>query len=244
MAPAPTLARSLALLTMLLATAPGAVMGSPTGADANSEAVGIVEAALRNLDAGGQDEHWYFTMELMEGEEHRVIIVDPLRDKYDKRSLVTVNGEAPDKGDLEAFRKSEKERIDDSDPDAGYGYLVDTQTLRLIGSTDGVAQFGFSPRLKRLEDNADKMSGVLLLNEETREIEKIEIFNTDEFSPAFSVTLDTYRLTFIFREEQGARLLEKMESRAAGKAGFVKRFDSSVDVEFRDYRRANSSGQL
>ena len=67
---------------------------------------------------------------------------------------------------------------------------------------------------------------------------EIEIFNTDELSPAFSVTLDTFRLQLYFVPQVGENLLRKLESHTVGKMGFVKSFDAIVVVEFSDYTRA------
>ena len=89
-----------------------------------------------------------------------------------------------------------------------------------------------------MEDSRENLRGTLLLNTGTGQIEKLEIHNTEELSPAFSVTVDTYRLALSFQPEQGENLLQKLESRAVGKAGFIKSFDSQVEVTFSDYRRA------
>jgi hypothetical protein len=82
------------------------------------------------------------------------------------------------------------------------------------------------------------MQGTLLLNTLTQQIEQIEIYNTEKLSPAFSVTVDTFRLALAFQQEQGEILLHKLESHAVGKAGFLKSFNSLVAVAFSDYRRA------
>ena len=63
--------------------------------------------------------------------------------------------------------------------------------------------------------------------------------NLGKLSPAFSVTVDTYRLVLKFQQEQGENLLQKLESRAVGKAGFMKSFDVLVAATFSDYKRAD-----
>ena len=95
--------------------------------------------------------------------------------------------------------------------------------------------------MEALKKSRDKLRGALTLDTNTGHILDIEVFNAEPFSPAFSVTVEDYRLQFIFREEQGSRVLQRMESTAVGKAGFVKGFESVVVVDFTDYRPASET---
>ena len=199
----------------------------------------IVKAALENLDATNLDEDWHFTMEVLEAGELQMIHSDPRRDTYEKRQLLTVDGIAADSQRRDEFHVKEVKRINDIDPDAlGYGYMVDMETLDLIEDSDEHLIFSFVPRVKMLEDSRDQLRGTLLLDSATQQIKEIEIINTDELSPAFSVTLDTFRLGLSFDEEQGENLLQKLESHTAGKMGFLKSFDALVIVNFSEYTRA------
>jgi hypothetical protein len=205
-----------------------------------SSLIPVALKALEQLDATNLDDDWYFTMEVVEGDEVQLIRNDPHGEKYLKRELITVNSHVPDSGRLAEFRESEVRRIDELDPDAaGYGYLVDTTTLQLIEAGSDVAEFSFLPRIDALEDARDRLIGTLLLNLETQQIEEIQIANTQKLSPAFSVTLDTYRLILKFQPEQGEVLLHTIASRAVGSVGFLKSFENVVAVSFRDYKLAN-----
>jgi hypothetical protein len=160
-------------------------------------------------------------------------------DKFDRRQLLTVNGVTPDGDRLEEFREAEEKRIGDIDPaTSGYRYLVDSETLEFVEETDGYVEYSYVPRVKTMEDSRDSLHGTLLLNTQTGQIKKLEIQNTEELSPLFSVTVDTYSLAFSFQQAQGENLLHRLESHAVGKAGFLKSFDSQVEVVFSDYRRA------
>jgi hypothetical protein len=210
-----------------------------TGSPANTDLLLIVEAALKKLDATSLDDDWYFTMAVVEEDGHQIIQSDPYRDKYQKRQLVSVNGVLPDEEHLASFHDKEVERIDAEDPDAaGYEYMVDAQTLQLLETGDGFARFSFLPRVKTLENSRDKIRGSLLFNTASQQIDQIEITNTAQLSPAFSVTVDSFRLTLQFQQEQGAQLLSRLESDTAGKAGFVKSFDVQFAASFSDYKRA------
>jgi hypothetical protein len=208
--------------------------------DTGDSIFALAEAALAKLDATNLDDDWFFFMELVEEGELRVIRSDPYRDKYEKRQLLSVDGVAPDNDRQRKFRESEVKRIDELDPDAsGYRYLVDTQTLALIEQGNGYAKLAFVPRVKAMEKSRDQVRGALLLNTQTQQIEEIEISNSGKLSPAFSVTVDTYRLVLKFQQEQGENLLQKLESRAVGRAGFMKSFDVLVAATFSDYKRAD-----
>ena len=199
----------------------------------------IVKAALENLDATNLDEDWHFTMEVLEEDALQIIHSDPRRDIYEKRQLLTVDGIAPDSQRLDEFHDKEVKRINDIDPDAlGYAYMVDMETLELIEASDGHTMFSFVPKVKMLEDSRDQLRGTLLLDSATQQIEEIEIINTDDLSPAFSVTVNTFRLGLSFEEEQGENLLQKLESHTVGKMGFLKSFDALVIVDFSEYTRA------
>lgn len=201
----------------------------------------MAAAALAKLDATNLEEDWYFSMAVEEEDELRLIQSDPHRAKYERRALLSINGVTPDGDRLETFREEEVKRIDELDADrSGFAYMVDTQTLALIDSSEGYATLSFSPRVNKLEEARDQLSGTVLLNTDTRQIEEIQIRNTETLSPAFSVTVESYRLTLQFQQEQGEILLKKLESRAVGKAGFLKSFDTLVSIEFSDYKRAES----
>ena len=214
--------------------------GSDSVGDTQEETlVAAAEAALEKLDATNLDDDWYFSMEVVEEEELRTIRSDPHRGKYDRRELLTVNGVAADSERQRKFRESEVKRIEDLDPDAtGYRYMVDAATLHLMEQGDSHAKFSFVPRIKAMEKSLDEIRGVVLLNLETQHIEEIEIRNTEKLSTAFSVIVDSFRLTLRFQPEQGENLLKKLVSHAVGKAGSLKSFDNLVAVEFSDYRRA------
>jgi hypothetical protein len=212
--------------------------------DAHSETADstlqVAEAALAKLDATNLDDDWHFSMELVEENELRIISSDPRRDKYERRQLLSVDGIPPDENRRKKFHQSEVKRIDGLDSDAsGYRYLVDTQTLVLTEQGDGYSKLAFVPRIKAMEKSRDQVHGAILLNTQTQQIEEIEISNTGKLSPAFSVTVDSYRLVLKFQQEQGENLLRKLESRAVGKAGFMKSFDVFVAATVSDYKRAD-----
>lgn len=113
----------------------------------------VALSALEELDATNLNDDWNFTMKVVEGYESQLIHNDPIRGKYEKRELITVNGSVPDRQRRAQFRRSEESRIGELNPDAtGYTYLVDNATLELIQADDDVAEFSFLPRIDAMKD--------------------------------------------------------------------------------------------
>lgn len=235
-APLPTLCKTrLARLVALavLFVAPALLAAQPAVlADNHVE----VKSALQELDGADMDARWQFTMTVQQDDELRVVRHDPTRARYEQRQLISVDGKPPEKKQLKKFQEEEKKRIDDRDPEtSSYQYLVDPNTLALINTDAGKARYTFSPRVAALEKDVDKLEGHLLLNTATGKIDEIAISNAEPMSPAFSVKLEHYSLIFHFAQEQGERLLHRMESDARGKLGFLKKFSSTTNIEFGQY---------
>jgi hypothetical protein len=204
-----------------------------------AELIAIAQKAVESIDATNLDNDWHFTMEIVEDDEVQIIRNNPHGEKYEKRELISVNGNVPDKQRQAEFRESEVKRIDELDPDSSsYSYLVNAATLDLIQASGRRAEFSFRPKVKAMEDMRDQLRGSLLLNLDTGQIEEIEILNLEKLSPVFSVTVESYQLTLRFQLEQGENLLNELESHAKGSMGFLKSFDKAVYIAFSDYQSA------
>ena len=200
-----------------------------------------VAAAIAALDAADMDGRWLFTMTLKQDDELSVVTHDPKRGGYEVRQLESVNGEPPTDKQLNDFRDEEVKRLDEHDPEtANYAYLVDLDSLELEGSEGDQLTFSFAPRVKEF-DEADKLRGTLRLNNATGQVEQLLIRNSGELSPAFSVTVSHYILSFKFVDVNGTRLLGGMTTEARGKAGFLKSFDSGVEVSFDNYQAVTAN---
>ena len=193
---------------------------------------------MQTLDATDLDEDWYFTMDVVDGDELQQIESDPTRPPYERRELLTVNGKTPDADRLAQFADAEKKRIDDQrDAPGGYAHLVDIVTLEPLEAPAGDEIYAFVPQVQKLEKAREHLRGKLFMDAQSGWIRQLEMYNTETLSPAFSVSVDTYRLKLDFGEVQGENLLQSVQSHAIGKAGFLKSFDSKVHIRFSDFRR-------
>ncbi|GAB5452389.1 MAG: hypothetical protein Hals2KO_27170 [Halioglobus sp.] len=198
----------------------------------------LVRAAIQRLDDVQQDAKWLFTMTIVEDGETRVIAHDARKQPEAQRELISVDGAPPSQERLRDFRKEEKKRVDEQDPDASFFDLIDMATVAELERSGDSVSYAFTPRLKDLEKAEGKVSGSLVVDTRSGLVSAMDIFSTEEFSPAFSVSLQSYRLSFHFYNEQGTPLLTNMTSRAVGKVGFLKKFDTRTDITFSDYRPA------
>ncbi|MFK7978328.1 MAG: hypothetical protein AB8C02_19495 [Halioglobus sp.] len=210
---------------------------TPSLAD-NTISSAAVEMALARLDAQPLDDHWHFTMQVKHDELEQVVRSDPNREPALRRVLRQVDGNEPSAADRENFRATEAKRINEQNTDTqAFSYLVDTSTLNFIGAQNGIAEFAFVPRIEKLEQASESLRGKLKLNVEKGYIAALEVFNVEEFSPAFSVTMEQFRLSFAFAPQAGENVLAAMENQARGKAGFMKEFNSKTTIIFSDYKK-------
>lgn len=196
-----------------------------------------VAKAIAALDATRLDERWHFTMLIEHEGTQQIVRNNPHAAPEMRRQLVSVDGSTPSDKALSEFRSSEQKRVEEeADSQQGFGTLVDVSTLNLLEVSDEFTEYAFVPRISKLENAADKLRGILRLNRQRQYVESIRIFNVETFSPAFSVSLETFLLQFHFSMQAGSNLLTRTENQTRGKVAFVKMFDSSTRIEFSDYR--------
>ena len=199
----------------------------------------LVESNLHRLDSVIIDEAMFFTMTMRLDKELLVVESDPTRDKSERRKLVSVDGAPPTKERLDKFVEDERKRLaeEEQNPERNlYAHLVDTSTLELDGVENGIARFRFAPRLANFEDQQDRMQGTLSLDTGSGLLTQIRIENTEELSPAFSVSIQRYQLELNFGLSDDYLLIQAMTTQIDGKLGFVRSFQSEVQVEFSDFR--------
>ena len=91
--------------------------------------------------------------------------------------------------------------------------------------------------MEEFEKDQDKMEGTLRLNTDTQFIDEIMVINTEKISPAFSVSVKKFSMKLLFSVVDGQTLVARMATTVEGKAGFLKKFKSSTETIFSDYRR-------
>lgn len=201
--------------------------------------VALAKSSLAELDEMDTGENWFFTTTIYTDEETLVSRNDPSKKEGARRELISVNGEPPTSKRLEKYKKREAKRREDRDNDdsrSKFSEMIDFSTLTLVEVTNGQALLSFTPVLDGLEDESGKLNGSLRMNTDKHLIEELSLVNTEKLSPAFSVSLKTFKMTFSFAPVDGVVLLSGMKTNIEGKAGFLKKFKESTEITFSDYR--------
>lgn len=202
--------------------------------------VEIAKSHLAEIDETDMRETWFFTIATRNEEEFLVVQNDPAREDGQRRQLVSVNGEAPTAERLEEFEEQQAKRNEDEDGENSrnsFSEMVDFSTLTLVEINEGQVVLSYTPVLDGLEKASDKLEGTLKLNADTHLVEELSLVNTEKISPAFSVSLTTFNMKFLFSPVDGETLLSGMQTNIEGKAGFLKKFKESTEIVFSDYRR-------
>jgi hypothetical protein len=202
--------------------------------------VEIAKSRLAQMDEKDMRGTWFFTITTRTEEEVLVVRNDPTREDSQRRQLVSVNGEVPTAERLEEFEEQQAKRNKDEDGENSRNSLsemVDFSTLTLVEISEGQAVLAYTPVLDGLEKASDKLEGTLKLNADTHLVEELSLVNTEKLSPAFSVSLTTFNMKFLFSPVDGETLLSGMETSIEGKAGFLKKFKENTEIVFSDYRR-------
>ena len=200
----------------------------------------IAKSRLTQMDETDMGETWFFTITTRNEEEILIARNDPAQEEGQRRQLVSVNGDAPTAKRLEEFEKQQAKRNKDDDGKnnrSSFSDMVDFSTLTLVEISKGQAILSYTPVLDGLEKASDKLEGTLKLNADTHLVEELSLVNTEKLSPAFSVSLTTFNMKFLFSPVDGETLLSGMETKIEGKAGFLKKFKESTEIVFSDYRR-------
>ena len=201
--------------------------------------VEIAKSRLAEIDETDMRETWFFTIVTSTKEEILVVQNDPTREDGQRRQLVSVNGKAPTAERLEEFEEQQAKRNEEDGESSrkSFSEMVDFSTLTLVEINEQQAVLSYTPVLDGLEKASDKLEGSLKLNANTYLVEELSLVNTEKFSPAFSVSLTTFNMKFLFTPVGGETLLSGMETSIEGKAGFLKKFKESTEVVFSDYQR-------
>jgi hypothetical protein len=208
--------------------------------------VSIAKTRLAEMDEIDMGKNWFYTITAHTDEEVLVSRNHPHKEEGARRELLSVDGEPPSPERLKEFEEKQAERLKDEDSESSrdrFSEMVDFSTLELVEVSNGQALLSFTPVLDGLEKESDKLNGSLRLNTDSQLIENLSLVNTDKLSPAFSVSLKTFNMSFSFSPVDGDTLLSRMETSIEGKAGFLKKFKTSTEIVFSDYQRLSGSAR-
>ena len=201
----------------------------------STDYVELAKSRLAEMDETDMNQTWFYTMTAHIEDEILVSRNDPTKKEGERQELISVNGEPPFEKQRKEFKKFEDQ--DDGEEKDKLSDMIDLSTLALKEVINGQAVLSFRPVLEGLEEESDKLRGKLLMNTDTHLIEELSITNIDKISPAFSVSMATFMISFSFTPVDGEMLMSRMETSMEGKVGFLKKFKADSEMVFSDFSR-------
>ena len=184
-------------------------------------------------------ENWAFKQILTNEEGMQISHFDPHKAMNSRWSLASVDNISPNEEQLEDFNdlmntvaaeKSRKEKK------TNFAEMISADTLALLKVEGNFAHFSFTPLIKDMHDEKDKLQGELIINVVNQQASQILVKNIDDVSPAFSVSLDKLNLTFDFSSVESRTVLSKITMDMSGTVGFFKSIAQNSTQELLDYQ--------
>lgn len=154
--------------------------------------------------------------------------------------LKQINGQLATKKQIKNFAKKKQEQSNSNKPGDNIQLrlreLIDQESLSLISTDEKNIVMAFNVHIKKLgKDSNGKLQGTLTYQKEKQYIEKISIWNNEDFSPMLTANITDLALTFTFLNINGAVLAKQNEMKMKGSfAYFTEINETSLDI-YSDY---------
>ncbi len=197
------------------------------------------EAALKTFRAEGA-KGWSFTQTTTARTQSMVEHYDPSKPEFARWTLLKVSDRAPTEKELKEYKEKHTRRSsNDTAPDV-------TKQLDLTSAervSDDSERVSYRFRLKsggKDDTSSQYMNTIFTLHKPTATIERVELGNTEPFSPMLAVKVQEARtiITYSLPDAERPTLLEKITVRVRGRAMLVKSLDEDMTVAYSDYTYA------
>jgi hypothetical protein len=154
--------------------------------------------------------------------------------------LKQINGQAPTEKQIRTF--SEKKHEQNKTVKQGKNLqiplrkLINPESLTLVSTDEKHIVMAFNVYIEKLgKDSMGKLQGELVYQKEKEFIEKITIWNNEEFSPMFTANITDLALTFTFVHINGAVLAKQNEMTMKGSFAYFTEINETSLDSFSDY---------
>jgi hypothetical protein len=183
-------------------------------------------------------EHWSYIVSRFEDEEGDITSsIEYFSPQEDKPWLLKkINGEQPTEKQISQFAKKKH----DQSSKKGEGVnvqiklrnLINQESLSLVSIDNKNIVMAFDVSFKKLgEDSRGKLQGQLTYQKDAKFIEKISVWNNENFSPMFTANITDLAITFTFLEINGSVLTKQNEMKMKGSfAYFTDINETSLDT--------------
>jgi hypothetical protein len=198
-----------------------------------------VEQALSEINHNTDTANmlWQYSQHTVLPDLIRIEHFDASKPEVEQWTLVSENGETPDKKRVVEYYKDRKQQDEGKDEDShevAFSDLVNIETLTLTSENDTSLVYHFVPNIEELDNKA--LSGELSIDKSSKQLKKILITNIDELSPAFSVTITKFVLELGFDTVQGLAMPAHTSTTLNGTVAIFKSLDSIQTVTYSDYK--------
>lgn len=182
---------------------------------------------------------WSFTQTTVADGKSTVERYDAARPEFDRWKLLAVDGRAPTPEELARFGDTRSRRSRGGTA-PHLGTQLDPATAEALG--DDGERVTLRLRLKpgELTDRtAEFLRATIVWHKRSRTIERLELANTTDFSPAIGVTIRQVRtvISYTLPDGETPALPRDVSTRQVGTAFWFKSLDAEMKVTFSDYAR-------
>jgi outer membrane lipoprotein-sorting protein len=195
------------------------------------------DAALKSFRADGT-KGWAFVQTTSSTKHSLKEQFDPSKLEFKRWSLIEKDGHAPTEEERKDYEEKQTRRSrGDTAPDVTKQLDLSTAEKVSEDSERSVYRFRLTPGGKD-DTSAQYMTSTFTFHKPTKTIERIELTNTEPFSPMLAVRIQEARTTINYTLPTAERptLLDKITVRVRGRAMLVRSLDEDLTVAYSDYR--------
>jgi hypothetical protein len=182
---------------------------------------------------------WAFTQTTVAEGKSTVERYEAARPEFDRWKLLSVDGRKPNPDELARYGDTRARRSRGGTA-PHLGTQLDPASARIVGDDGQRLTLQLKLKPGELSDRtAEHLQATLVWHKATRAIERLELGNTAEFSPAFGVTIRQVRTAIGYSLPEGdtPALPREVSTRQRGTAFWFKTLDAEMSVTFTDYVR-------
>jgi len=154
--------------------------------------------------------------------------------------LKKINGKQPTQKQIEKFAKKKQKQSNTKEQENNIQLpirkLIDPEQLSLVSNDENHIVMAFNVDIKKLgKDSVGKLQGELFYQKDKQFIEKINIWNSADFSPMFSANITELSITFTFIQINGAILTKENEMKMKGSFAYFTEINETSLDSFSNY---------
>ena len=182
---------------------------------------------------------WAFTQTTAADGKSTVERYEAARPEFDRWKLLSVDGRTPNPDELARYGDTRARRSRGGTA-PHLGSQLDPASAQSVSEDAGRLTLRLKLKPGETSDRtAAHLRATLVWHKPTRAIERFELENTAEFSPAIGVTIREVKTVIAYRLPEGdaPALLQEVSTRQRGTAFWFKSLDAEMKVTYTDYVR-------